>query len=133
MESELVIDEKNFSKYFREITKSMPTHGDALICFRALAHFCDGNLKKEIIDLLRYEFGCVKKCVGRLIKFGGANREQSVKLCLDICKDLKDGMEVKEVLKKEYPFVFEKFYYANPEYVPKDDKRWQVLKLPSTK
>ena len=50
MESELVIDEKNFSKYFREITKSMPTHGDALVCFRALAHFCDGNLKKELLN-----------------------------------------------------------------------------------
>ncbi len=127
---ELVIDETNFSDYFREITKSMPAHGDALVCFRALAHFCDGPLKQEVINLLRYEFGSVQKCVGRLIRFGGATREQAVKLLLDISKDLMDGMNVNDVLKKEYPFVFEKMYYAKPEHVPVDDKRWQILKPP---
>ena len=30
-------------------------------------------------------------------------------------------------------FVFEKFYYVNPQYVPEDDKRWQILTQPSNK
>jgi hypothetical protein len=133
METELVIDDTNFSQYFREINKAAPAQGDSLVVFRALAYFCEGALKQEIIDLLRFEFGSVKKCVGRLIKFAGSTREQAVKICLDLAKDLIDGISLEDVKKKEYPFVFEKFYYVNPQYVPEDDKRWQILTQPSNK
>ena len=50
-----------------------------------------------------------------------------------LTKDLIDGISLEDVKKKEYPFVFEKFYYVNPQYVPEDDKRWQILTQPSNK
>jgi len=131
MSSDILIDETNFSEYFREVGKSMPTNGDALVAFRALAYFSDGHLKREICHFLCYEFGSVMKCIGRLVKHAGASKFQSVCICRQIISDLLSGMPLVDVYKKEYEFHFEKFYYAKPEYVPTDDKRWQILKLPN--
>lgn len=128
MKEEIVIDDKNFSQYFRDIKTSLPTKDDEIVAFRCLAYFCRGELKQQILDFLCYEFNSVRKCIGKLIKNAGTTKTEAIKLLHMMCYDMIYTLNPKDVFEKDYPFIFEKIYYAKKEYIPLDDKRWQILK-----
>lgn len=122
-----IFSEENFSKYFRNTRNKKKRHGEILALFQSSAVFQKGKLKEEIVDALSREFGSVNKCLGKLFKFAYASHLEGIFICKAIVKDYLDGMSREEIIKKEYPFVLQMFFYTKPDYVPKDDPRWFVF------
>jgi len=125
----LVIDESNFTEYFREINKSKPQKGDVLACYRAIAELVDGDLKEQIVESLFLEKIGPKKAVALMTKLGKTSRKEAIKLVKKIFMDLYNGMSKTMVLSKTYEYLFEIYYYTKEEYVPKNDKHWELIKL----
>ena len=50
--SELVIDESNFTEYFKDCRIHRPERGDVMAKYTAIAEFVDGAMKKDVIHLL---------------------------------------------------------------------------------
>jgi hypothetical protein len=127
MEDNLIIDESNFDKYFRNTRNSKKQKNDIIVMFSSSAVFSKGKLKEDIIDLLFYNFNSVNKCLGKLFKFAYASHSEGVKLCKDIMKDYINGMTKENIIDKEYPFVLQMFFYTKYKYVPMNDRRWMVI------
>lgn len=128
MEKELIIDEKNFSQYFRDCRTSRPERGDVVACWSGRAEFIDGQMKKDIIDLLiNKEKAFAATQVMR--KLGGATQKDCIRVCKEIASDLANGMSEEEVEKKVYNYDIELFYYTKKEFIPLDDPHWSVIGL----
>lgn len=126
MTDELVIDEKNFAEYFRDCRISRPERGDVIARYSAVAEFIDGQMKRDIIDLLHNRdkaFAATQV----MRKLGCATQADSVRVCKEICQDLAAGMSLKEVEQKVYQYNIEVFYYTKKEYIPIDDPHWTVI------
>ena len=52
MSDDLVIDESNFTNYFRDCRINRPERHDVMARYSAIAEFLDGQMKKDIIHLL---------------------------------------------------------------------------------
>jgi hypothetical protein len=127
MNNEIVIDENNFHQYFRNTRKSRKQKNDIVVMYFSSAVFVDGKLKEEVIDLLCYEFNSVNKCIGKLFKYAYAPQREAIRLCKEIIKDFNNGISRDEIVRKEYPFFLQMFFYTKDDYVPKNDKRWVVI------
>jgi hypothetical protein len=127
MNHEIVIDENNFHQYFRNTRKSRKQKNDIVVMYFSSAVFVDGKLKEEVIDLLCYEFNSVNKCIGKLFKYAYAPQREAIRLCKEIIKDFNNGISRDEIVRKEYPFFLQMFFYTKDDYVPKNDKRWVVI------
>jgi hypothetical protein len=126
MLEELVINESNFSQYFRDCRVSKPERGDIIAKYSAVAEFIDGNLKRDIIDLLaNTDKAFAATQVMR--KLGFANQKDAIRICKEICEDLSSGMSIEEVEKKAYQYEIELFYYTKKEYIPIDDPHWEKI------
>jgi hypothetical protein len=112
MEDNLIIDESNFDKYFRNTRNSKKQKNDIIVMFSSSAVFSKGKLKEEIIDLLFYNFNGISKCLGKLFKFAYAPHPEGIKLCKNIIKDYMDGMTKESIIIKEYPFILQMFFYT---------------------
>lgn len=126
MSDELVIDEKNFAEYFRDCRISRPERGDVIARYSAKAEFIDGQMKRDIIDLLHNKdkaFAATQV----MRKLGCATQGDSVRVCKEICQDLAAGMSLKEVEQKVYAYNIEVFYYTRKEYIPIDDPHWTLI------
>lgn len=126
MTDKLIIDENNFSTYFRDCRTSQPERGDVIACWTGKAEFIDGQMKKDIIDLLLNKdkaFAATQV----MRKLGGATQKDCVRVCKEIAVDLAKGMSKEEVEKKVYEYQIELFYYAKKEYIPIDDPHWSVI------
>jgi len=126
MSDELVIDEKNFAQYFRDCRISRPDRGDVIARYSAVAEFIDGQMKRDIIDLLHNRdkaFAATQV----MRKLGCATQADSVRICKEVCQDLAAGMSLKEVEQKVYTYNIEVFYYTKKEYIPIDDPHWTVI------
>jgi uncharacterized protein YfcZ (UPF0381/DUF406 family) len=124
----LVIDESNFSQYFREVSKSKPQKDDIIATYRAKAKFVEGDIKKNVINLLQID-GNVNSAVKVMQKLAGATYSESIKVLKEISQDYLNGMSFEEIEKKEYDYTVEFFYYCKKEHVPIDDPHWSTITI----
>jgi hypothetical protein len=124
--SELIINESNFSEYFRDCRVSRPERDDIIACYTASAEFVEGNMKRDVIDLL-VNHDKALAAIQVMRKLGGATQVDAIKICKEICKDLIFGMNLEEVEKKPYKYNVEFFYYTKKEFVPIDDHHWSII------
>lgn len=125
---EVIIDETNFNNYFKEVNKSKPDKDDVIAAYRARAYLVEGDLKKDIINLLKTNNG-TDSAVKLLVKSAHCLYEDAINISKNICKDLSFGLTDEEILEKEYPYTLEIFYYTKEENIPKDDKHWSIMKI----
>lgn len=128
MTEDIIIDEKNFSEYFREVSKNKPKKGDIIASYRAKASFIDGIMKKDIIDLLQKDNKALS-AVKVMQKLGGAIYIDAIRILIEISNDLLNDLTIAEIEKKEYKYTLEYFYYTKSEYIPKDDPHWTILNI----
>lgn len=126
MTEDLVIDETNFSEYFKDCRLHRPERGDVMAKYTAIAEFCEGRLKKDIIDLLLNKDKALA-ATQVMRKLGCASEFDAVRICKEIAEDLANGMSPEDVEKKVYKFKLETFYYTKKEYIPKDDPHWTSI------
>lgn len=123
IEEELIIDETNFSQYFRDCRNNTPERGDVMARYTANAEFMEGQMKRDIIDLLHNKdkaFAATQV----MKKLGCATQIDSVRVCKEICNDIASGMTLEEVEKKSYFYDIEIFYYTKKEFIPVDNPHW---------
>lgn len=123
----LVIDEHNFSDYFRDVRKSTPDKGDIMVCYSAVAYFGSSNEKQNMIDLLKIS-DKAKAAAQVMKKLHGADERDSFRVPREIAEDLME-MSEEAVLNKEYKYNFQMFFYTQPEYVPKDNPHWTTVSI----
>ncbi|MEI8270947.1 MAG: hypothetical protein WCG45_06300 [bacterium] len=126
--SELVIDEKNFGEYFKEVNNTnRPQKGEIIARWTGMANLVEGHLKKDLLYLLETT-SKAEAATQVLKKLAHATEKDSIRLCKDLCKDLC-SMTKDEVEKKEHSYQVEFFYYTKQEYIPLDDPHWEVISL----
>jgi uncharacterized protein YfcZ (UPF0381/DUF406 family) len=125
---ELIIDESNFSQYFREVSKSKPQKDDIIATYRAKAKFVEGDIKKNVINLLQID-GNINSAIKVMQKLAGATYSEYIKVLKEISQDYLDGMSFEEIEKKEYDYTVEFFYYCKKEHVPNDDPHWSTITI----
>jgi hypothetical protein len=128
MSEELVIDEKNFNEYFRDVRQVSPRAGEVMACYRANAEFINGIEKKQMLQLIKLE-GKMAAASQVMRKLLFASELDAVRVPKNMIQDLLDGMTDEQVLEKTYPYLAEMFYYAKPEHVPKDDPHWSIIQI----
>lgn len=126
MNDELVINETNFSQYFRDCRNTRPERGDVMARWMARAEFVDGQMKQDVIDLLINKDKALS-ATKIMQKLAHATYKDAVRVCKEICEDLESGMTVEEVEAKSYPYDLEMFYYTKKEYVPFNDPHWTII------
>lgn len=127
--SDLVIDDTNFSEYFRDASKNAPKPGEVLAIYQAVAELGYGDLKIQLVNTLLSEKIGAQKAIQILIKTGHTSYREAVRVIKSICADLLSGMQKDFVLKKSYKYVLEMQFYTKPEYVPTENQHWQVVGL----
>lgn len=126
-ENGVVIDHTNFKDYFFDVRQHRPQPGQVLAKFSAVAVFGDGPEKRDLIKVLRKDKAQAAAMVMR--KIHCAREPDCYRVCREMCDDMIAGMSDDEVAKKEYEFVLEAFYYTKKEYVPKNDKHWELIEI----
>lgn len=125
---ELVIDESNFSQYFFDTKTHKPQKGQILAKYTATAELIDGDLKKDVLRLIKAE-NKILAAVKVLQKLGCTSETEAVRVCKLITEDLLSGMSDKMVLKKAYKYRLEALYYSKQEYVPIEDPHWTIISI----
>lgn len=128
-DNEIVIDETNFTEFFRDVKTSKPQQGDVLVVYRSMAELTDGELKEQMVDALICAKVGAQKAIQLFIKLGSASYKEAVKVVKQMCQDLVDGLDTKSVILKPYKFLLELQFYTRPEYVPENNPHWEVIKL----
>ena len=126
--SDLVIDESNFSEYFKDCRIHRPERGDVMAKYTAVAEFVDGAMKKDVIELLLHHDKAIA-ATKVLRKLGCATDKDAIKICRQIAEDLANGMTPEEVEKKPYEYNLEAFYYTKKEYVPVGNPHWMTINI----
>jgi hypothetical protein len=127
MSDELVIDETNFSQYFKDIKNNKPEKDEILARYRAKAYLVDGVMKKDLMNLLMHNDSVSALKVMR--KLGGAIEEDAFRVLKNMSNDLLNGVTPEEVEKKEYEYTYEAFYFTKPEYFPENDPHWTSISI----
>lgn len=124
-EKELVINSSNFKDYFFDVRRFKPKPGQIMAKFAAVALFGDGPEKKDVLKILKMDKAQAAAMVMR--KIHCAKEPDCYRVCREMCEDLLSGMSQEEVVKKDYEFVLEAYYYTKREYVPKNDPHWETI------
>jgi len=127
MADELIIDETNFSQYFKEIKNNKPERDDVLARYRAKASLVNGAMKKDLMNLLMHNDSISALKV--LQKLGGAIEEDAIRVLKNISKDLLNGLSPEEVENKEYEYTYEAFYFTKPECLPENNPHWTSISI----
>lgn len=131
MNKELIIDESNFSDYFKDVSvKKKPDKNEIIACYTTKARFCAGDVKIDVISSMKENVFSTIKILQKIAK---ARYLDSLIILKQMLSDKLAGMSDKEIEDKEYEYIAEFFYYTKKEYVPSDDPRWSTLKIHSTK
>ncbi len=128
-DDELIIDESNFDEYFFDVRKHKPKPGQVLACYDAIAEFVDGNLKRDVIQLLLQNDKAGETTPRLMQKLAGSVLEDSMKVVKEILKDLISGMTIDDVASKPYEFHCQHFFYTDRQYIPQNDRRWWSTSL----
>lgn len=127
MNKELIIDESNFSDYFKDVSvKKKPDKDEIIACYTTRAKLCAGDIKKDVILSIENN---VYSSIKILQKIAKSRYEDAVSLIKEMLSDKLSGMSDDDIENKEYEYVAEFFYYTKKEYVPIDDPRWSTLKI----
>jgi len=121
---EFGITDDNFDDYFFSADNRKPEKGQVMVRFNAIAELVDGNLKRDMINLL---LNNKKGAIGAskmLQVFGKAVEEDCVQVTLKMAEDLYEGVSEDEVAKKSYKFRLQQLFYTQPEYAS------AIIKLP---
>jgi hypothetical protein len=121
------INASNFDQYFFDVRTHKPEKNQVMASYTAIAELREGRLKSDLIDLFLNK-DKTEAAIQLLRKIGLAKERDAIKVCREICEDLKT-MSVEEVEKKSYKFVMEAFYYTQKEHIPLDDPHWNVISL----
>jgi hypothetical protein len=127
MSEELLIDDSNFNKYFRDCRTNRPERGDVMAKYTAVAEFVAGHMKKDLIDLLQNKEKALA-ATQVMRKLGCATEKDSIRVCREICEDLDNGMTEAEVEAKPYKYTMEMFFYTKKEYLP-EDPHWSLINI----
>lgn len=122
---ELVITEDNFEDYFFDVRKHTPQHGQIMARYSAVAEFIDGQMKRDVIELLLKE-GKAEAAAKVMRKLGCAAEADSYRIPRQMAEDLLHGETVEQVAQKPYRYTLEAFYYTRKEYVPLDP-HWTII------
>jgi hypothetical protein len=122
------ITEENFKEYFHAADgKHKPERGECLARWRATADFVDGWVKRNVIEMLATNKVGAETALKVMQNLVRATQKDSVKVLLEMAKDLrKEGVD--KVVEKPYRFTVEQFYWTKKEYVP-DDIHWEVINM----
>jgi len=126
---ELVIDESNFDEYFFDVRTNKPQPGQVLACYDAIAEFIDGDLKRDIIQLLLQNNRAGATAPRLMQKLAGATNKSAIKVVKEMLSDLISGMSITAVAVKPYEFHCQHFYYTKKEYLPDNDPHWWSTSL----
>lgn len=124
--TELIIDENNFSQYFKDVTTHKPKKGDILACYTAKAKFISGDLKKDVINSIGENIHSSIKVIQKMAK---ARYLDAIKILKEMINDLLSGKTLEEVENKEYEYTAEFFYYTKKECIPIDDPHWSTITI----
>lgn len=126
MKKETVIDESNFSEYFRDCRNSKPEQDDIIAKYSAIAEFVEGTMKRDLIHMLK-NFDMAVAATKIMKKLAFATEKDSVRVCREICEDLSNGLSESEIEKKSYSYEMEMFFYTKKEFIPWDDPHWTSI------
>ena len=99
--------------------------GEVLARYMAVAYLEDGDVKRQLCFLLTQEGG-VDAARYIMRKKAHACRDDCVLVLKELVHDLAN-MPIEDVWAKPYRYVYERWFYADPAAVPKDDPHWQTL------
>jgi len=125
---ELIIDDKNFDQYFRDVRRYKPEKGEIMVCYANAAEFVTGNEKRHMIHLLKLpnKMEAATQVMRKLLYACERDAYTVPKMML---KDMLAGMTDEEILEKPYPYTVHIYYYTKPEYFPKDDPHWTSISI----
>lgn len=125
---EEVIDESNFTKYFRDVRINQIQRGEVIARYASVAEFVDGNEKKQIINLIKNtdKMNATTQVMRKLLL---ASEIDAIRVPKMIAEDLAAGMSEEQVSIKPYKYTLEMFFYVKPEHVPKDDPHWSIISV----
>lgn len=121
------INKTNFNQFFFDIRQHGPKEGQIMARFKAAAVFGEGVEKAHLVQALK--MGKAKQAAMVMRKLHLAREPDCYRVCREICEDLLRGNTEEEVIKKDYHFVLEAFYYTKKEYIPKNDPHWETIQL----
>lgn len=128
MTTELVIDETNFHEHFFDVRQHTPKRGQVMARFTAIAQLVDGQLKRDLINLLRNTEKAIP-ATNVMRKLGCATEGEATRVCIELAQDMLAGLSDDEVAQKVHEYQLESFYYTQPENVPQDDPHWSTIAL----
>ncbi len=118
-----------FEKYFFDVRKHKPKKGQILAQYRAVADFVDGWVKRNLINLLMSNPAGAETVQKVMRNMCGALEEDSIRVPLEMAKDLASGMTADEVAKKDYKMIIEYNFWTERDCVPKDDPHWSTIEI----
>jgi hypothetical protein len=125
----LVIDDKNFDQYFFDIKKHRPQKGQVLARYAAVAELTDKFPKGALVDMLVHNPKAPELVPKVLRNMCHVLEKDATRLALEMANDLVAGMTESEVISKSYRMQIELFFWAKPEYVPRDDPHWSCVEI----
>ncbi len=128
MTTELVIDDSNFHEHFFDVRHSAPKRGQVIARFVAVAQLVDGQLKRDLINLLRNTEKAIP-ATNVMRKLGCATESEATRICIEMTRDMLAGLTDDEVAAQVYEYQLESFYYTVPENVPPADPHWSTITI----
>lgn len=124
--SEITITRENFNEYFHDVRTNQPKRGQVMARYAAVAELVDGELKRDIIDMLCLH-NQIESVMKILRKLAGATEQDAIKVPLEMSRDLLT-LTPEQVAAKPYPFVCEFFFYTKKEHIPVDP-HWSCISI----
>ena len=126
------LSEEEFRAWFKDrffdVREHKPQKGQVLSRYRAVAHFVDAWVKRNVINMLVSNPVGAESAVKVLHKMCGATEADALRVALEMSDDLIGGMTEDEVAAAEYKMIIEFFFWVEPQYVP-DDPHWSKIEL----
>lgn len=126
--AEVEITQENFHLYFYDVRTHQPKRGQVISRYAAVADFIDGELKRDIIEMLQ-SGGSIDAVVKYMRKVGLATERDSIAVPLEMSRDLFSGLTNEQVAQKPYKFVCEAFFYTKKENIPSHDAHWSCVSI----
>lgn len=117
-----------FKEHFFDVREHKAKKGQILARYRAVAHFVDAWVKRNVIKMLQRNPLGAEGAVKVLHKMCGAIESDAIRVALQMSDDLIDGMTEDEVAKAEYKMIVEFFFWTQAEHVP-DDPHWSKIDI----
>lgn len=121
-----------FKERFFDTREYGPKKGQVLSRYRAVAHFVDAWVKRNVINMLINNKVGAENSLKVLRKMCGVTEPDAIRVALEMSDDLVAGMTVEEVTQKEYKMIIEFFFWTQPEYIP-DDPHWSKIDILESK